>query len=117
MRTAPAAPRGFLPSFAVHLLIGLPTAVAVLCARWYLAHGHCDMSDLHRRDLGLCTYDQIENSGFVLAALVVSAALAALPLILFDGLGPLRSGRPAAPRLLTLPAILLPYAAYVALGG
>ncbi|MFG2573423.1 hypothetical protein [Streptomyces sp. NPDC048481] len=82
-----------------------------------LAHGHCDLGDLHRRDLGLCTYDQIENSGFVLVALVVSAALAALPLVLSDGLGPLRSGRPAAPRLLTLPAILLPYAAYAALGG
>ncbi|MER6783384.1 hypothetical protein ABT330_01760 [Streptomyces sp. NPDC000658] len=117
MRDAPTALRGFLPPLAVHLLIGLPTAVVVLCARWYLAHGHCDNGDLRRRDLDLCTYDQIESSGFVLFALVTSAAFVALLLVLFDGLGPLRTGRPIRPRLLTLPAILLPYAAYVALGG
>ncbi|WP_333740657.1 hypothetical protein [Streptomyces sp. IBSBF 2806] len=117
MRAALTALRGFLPPLAVHLLIGLPTAVVVLCARWYLAHGHCDYGDLRRRDLGLCTYDQIENSGFVLIALVASSAFVVLLLVLFDGLGPLRTGRPARPRLLTLPAILLPYAAYAALAG
>ncbi|MER6414512.1 hypothetical protein [Streptomyces humidus] len=117
MPTAFTALRRLLPPLAVHLLIGLPTAVVVLCARWYLAHGHCDYGDLHRRDLDLCTYDQIENSGLVLPALVVSSAFVALLLVLFDGLGPLRTGRPLRPRLLTLPAILLPYAAYAALGG
>ncbi|MEU4871910.1 hypothetical protein [Streptomyces sp. NPDC021608] len=117
MRTTLTAPRGVLPALAVHLLIGLPTAVAVLCARWYLAHGHCDTGDLRRSDLDLCTYDQIENSGFVLAALVVSTAFVVLLLVLFDGLGPRRAGRPCGPRLLTLPAILLPYALHTALGG
>lgn len=117
MRDALTALRGFLSPLAVHLLIGLPTAVVVLCARWYLAHGHCDTGDLRRRDLDLCTYDQIENSDFVLVALVMSAAFTALLLVLFHGLGPRRAGRPVGPRLLTLPAILLPYAAYVALGG
>ncbi|MFF1543777.1 hypothetical protein [Streptomyces sp. NPDC058291] len=117
MRTALTAPRGFLPPLAVHLLIGLPTAVVVLCARWYLAHGHCDQGDLRRRDLDLCTYDQIENSGFVLTALVLFAGFVALLLVLFDGLGPLRTGRPLRHRLVTLPAILLPYAAYAVLAG
>ncbi|MDR6979806.1 hypothetical protein J2X68_006543 [Streptomyces sp. 3330] len=117
MRTAPSVLRGCLPPLLVHLLIGLPTAVTVLCARWYLSHGHCTQEDLGRRDLDHCTYDQIENSGFVLIGLVLSAAFVALLLVLFDGLRPLAKGRPFTPRLLTLPAILLPYALYAAGGG
>ncbi|MFJ1808798.1 MULTISPECIES: hypothetical protein [unclassified Streptomyces] len=113
MRTALSALRGWLPPLLVHLLIGLPTAVVVLCARWYLAHGHCAYEDLGRRDLDNCTYDQIENSGMVLIVLVLFAAFVALLLVLFDGLRPLRTGRSLRPRLLTLPAILLPYAAYL----
>jgi hypothetical protein len=112
MRSALSALRSCLSPFLVHLLIGLPTAVVVLCARWYLAHGHCGYGDLGRRDLDNCTYDQIENSGFVLTALIVLAAFVALLLVLFDGLRPLKTGRSLRPRLLTLPAILLPYAAY-----
>ncbi|MFH9550780.1 hypothetical protein [Streptomyces sp. NPDC017435] len=113
MRTALSALRGWLPPLLAHLLIGLPTAVVVLCARWYLAHGHCSDGDLRLRDLDNCTYDQIENSGFVLIALALSAAVAGLLLVLFDGVRPLRTGRSLTPRLVTLPAILLPYVVYV----
>ncbi|QJT02915.1 hypothetical protein G9272_23655 [Streptomyces asoensis] len=112
MRTALSVLRGYLPPLLVHLLIGLPTAVVVLCARWYITYGHCTYEDLGRHDLDHCTYDQIENSGFALIALVLFAAFVALLLVLFDGLRPLRTGRSFRPRLLTLPAILLPYAVY-----
>jgi hypothetical protein len=115
--SARSALRRYLPPLLVHLLIGLPTAVVVLCARWYLAHGHCDYADLGRRDLDNCTYDQIEDSGFVLTSLVVFAVFVGLLLVLFDGLRPLKAGRSIGPRLLTLPAILLPYAVYAASGG
>ncbi|MDX2677355.1 hypothetical protein [Streptomyces soliscabiei] len=117
MRSALSALRSCLPPFLVHLLIGLPTAVVMLCARWYLAHGHCGYGDLGRRDLDNCTYDQIENSGFVLTVLIVLAAFVALLLVLFDGLRPLKTGRSLRPRLLTLPAILLPYAVFAASSG
>ncbi|SES35188.1 hypothetical protein SAMN04487983_104458 [Streptomyces sp. yr375] len=111
MRLALSVLRSYLPPLLAHLLIGLPTAVVVGCARWYVAYGHCGSADLDRRDLDHCTYDQIESSAFVLVFLVVFAVLVALLLVLYDGLRPLR------PRLLTLPAILLPYAAYAASGG
>ncbi|WP_327316571.1 hypothetical protein [Streptomyces sp. NBC_01235] len=115
--SAPSVLRSYLPPLLVHVLIGLPTAVVVLCARWYIAHGHCDYGDLGRRDLDNCTYDQIEDSGFVLIVFVLFAVFVGLLLVLFDGLRPLRTGRSLRPRLLTLPAILLPYAVYAASGG
>ncbi|MEU5276142.1 hypothetical protein [Streptomyces asoensis] len=114
MRPALRVLRRWLPPFLAHLLIGLPTAAALLCARWYLAHGHCAYDDLGLRDLDQCTYDQIESSGFVLTALVVLAAFVALVLVLFDGPRPHGTARSLRPRLLTLPAILLPYAVFVA---
>ncbi|WP_314221756.1 hypothetical protein [Streptomyces zaehneri] len=117
MRTALSVLRGWLPPLLVHLLIGLPTAVVLLCVRWYLSHGHCAYEDLGRRDLDHCTYDQIEDGGFVRITLVLFAVFVALLLVLFDGLRPLSKGRPLKPRLLTLPAILLPYAVYAAGGG
>lgn len=116
MRTVLPVLRGFLPPLAAHLLMGVPAFFALLCARWYMAHGHCDDEDLRRRDLDGCTYDQIESSGFVLIALLLSAALLFLLLLLYDVL-PLRSGRRITPRLLTLPAVLVPYAGYVLAGG
>lgn len=117
MRTALPTLRGYLPPLLVHLLIGVPTALAVLCARWYIAYGHCEYDDLGRRDLDGCTYDQIENSSFVLIALILMGALVLLLLLLFDVLRPLHAGRPLKPRLLTLPAVLIPYAVYVTNGG
>ncbi|PAZ13960.1 hypothetical protein CLM62_20980 [Streptomyces sp. SA15] len=117
MRTAVTALRGYLPPLLVHLLIGVPAALAVLCARWYIAYGHCEYDDLGRRDLDGCTYDQIENNGFALIALIWIGALVLLLLLLFDVLRPLYAGRPLKPRLLTLPAVLVPYAVYVTNGG
>ncbi|MER6953700.1 MULTISPECIES: hypothetical protein [unclassified Streptomyces] len=117
MSTALGALRGWLPSFLGHFLIGLPTAAALLCARWYIEHGHCGYEDIGVRDLDNCTYNQIEDSGMVLIMLVLFGVLVALLLLLFDVLGPLRAGRSLRPRLLTLPLILLPYAVYVANGG
>ncbi|MEU9312724.1 hypothetical protein [Streptomyces sp. NPDC048256] len=117
MRTALSVLRGCLPPLLVHLLIGLPTAVVLLCARWYLSYGHCTYEDLGLRDLDRCTYDQIEDGGVVRITLVLFAVFVALLLVLFDGLRPLRTGRPLTFRLLTLPAILLPYAVYAAAGG
>ncbi|WP_434587226.1 hypothetical protein [Streptomyces sp. A5-4] len=110
-RPAPLTP------LLVHLLIGVPTALAVLCTRWYIAHGHCEYADLSRRDLDGCTYDQIENNGFALVALILIDSLLLLLLLLFDVLRPRHAGRPLKPRLLTLPAILIPYAVYVVYGG
>ncbi|GCB47515.1 hypothetical protein [Streptomyces sp. NL15-2K] len=117
MRSALPALRGYVPPLLVHLLIGVPAALAVLCARWYIAYGHCEYDDLDRRDLDGCTYDQIENNGFALIALIWIGALVLLLLLLFDVLRPLHTGRPLKPRLLTLPAVLIPYAVYVTNGG
>jgi hypothetical protein len=117
MRTALTALRGCLPPLLIHLLIGVPAALAVLCLRWYIAYGHCDYDDLGRRDLDGCTYDQIENSGFALIALILISGLVLLLLLVFDVLRPLNAGRPLRPRLLTLPAVLIPYAVYVMNGG
>ncbi len=117
MRTGLPVLRGYLPPLMIHLLIGVPTALAVLCTRWYLAYGHCQYDDLGRRDLDGCTYDQIENSGFALIALILICALVLLLLLLFDVLRPLHADRPLKPRLLTLPAVLIPYAVYVMNGG
>ncbi|WP_329219348.1 hypothetical protein OG352_22755 [Streptomyces sp. NBC_01485] len=107
-----SALRSYLPPFLAHLLIGIPTAVVVACARWYIAYGHCGDDDLDRRDLDNCTYDQIESSVFVLIILVVFAVLVALMLVLYDWFRPVKAGRSLRPRLLTLPAILLPYAMF-----
>ncbi|MBD0841455.1 hypothetical protein [Streptomyces sp. TRM68416] len=93
----------------VHLLIGIPTIPVVLCVRWYAAHGHCDDSDLGRRDLAGCTYDQIENSGLVLVLLGLFGLLVLLLVLLADVLLPLIRERPLGPWLLTLPAVLVPY--------
>ncbi|MGW2048836.1 hypothetical protein ACWCPF_27180 [Streptomyces sp. NPDC001858] len=117
MSTVLGTVRGYLPSFLVHFLIGFPTAVVLLCARWYLAHGHCQYEDIGVRGMDDCTYDQIEDSGMVLIMLVFFGVLVALLLLLFDVLRPLHTGRSLRPRLLTLPLILLPYAVYVANGG
>lgn len=117
MRTALSALRDYLPPLLVHLVIGVPAALAVLCTRWYIAYGHCEYDDLGRRDLDGCTYDQIENSEFVLIALILIGTFVLLLLLLFDVLRPLYSGRPLKPRLLTLPAVLIPYTAYVTNGG
>jgi len=100
-----------------HLLIGLPAALALLCARWYAAHGHCGTEDLRLAGLDNCTYDQIEDSGFVLFGLILFGVLSALLLLLYDYLRPRLAERPLTPRLLTLPAVLLPYALYVANAG
>ncbi|GKQ38925.1 hypothetical protein [Streptomyces sp. A012304] len=114
MSAALAAVRRYAPPLLAHLLIGLPTAVFVLCARWYAAHGHCDLDDLDRRDLDGCTYDDIENSDLVLGVYVVSGVLVTLLLLIYDVLRPLATASAArrllAPRLLTLPAVFLPYA-------
>ncbi|KKD07708.1 hypothetical protein [Streptomyces sp. WM6386] len=117
MRTVLPALRGCLLPLLVHLLIGVPAALAILCTRWYIAYGHCQYDDLDRRGLDGCTYDQIENSGFALIAMILFGTLVLLLLLLFDLLRPLYSGRPLAPRLLTLPALLIPYAVYVTNGG
>ncbi|MEV0116584.1 hypothetical protein AB0H77_25590 [Streptomyces sp. NPDC050844] len=117
MRTALPALRCYLPPLLVHLLIGVPAALAVFCTRWYIAYGHCGYDDLGRRDLDGCTYDQIENNGFALIALILIGSLVLLLLLLFDVLRPLHAGRPLKPRLLTLPAVLIPYAVYVTNGG
>ncbi len=116
MHTALRVLRGCLPPLVAHLLIGVPAFLAALCARWYLAHGHCGDEDLRRRDLDGCTYDQIEASGFVLTALLLLGALVLLLLLRYD-VRPLLAGRPVEPRLLTLPAVLVPYAGYVMSGG
>ncbi|GAB7103198.1 hypothetical protein JCM4814A_15120 [Streptomyces phaeofaciens JCM 4814] len=100
-----------------HLLIGLPAAVALLCARWYVAHGHCGTEDLRLPGLDNCTYDQIEDSGFVLIGLILFGVVSGLLLLLYDYLRPRLAERPLMPRLLTLPAVLLPYAVYVANAG
>ncbi|MFH8802312.1 hypothetical protein ACH4F6_22335 [Streptomyces sp. NPDC017936] len=114
---APAAvhvPGGVVRRWAgallVNLVIGIPAVVAAACARWYAEHGHCGDEDLRRRDLDGCTYDQIENSGFVLFGLVLFGALVLWLVLLLDVRRPLAEGRPLAPRLWTLPAVLLPYA-------
>ncbi|MFF4276927.1 hypothetical protein [Streptomyces sp. NPDC001536] len=117
MRSVPSALRGYLPPLLVHLLIGVPAALAILCMRWYIAYGHCDYDDLGRRDLDGCTYDQIENGSFVLIGLTLIGVLVVLLLLLFDVLRPLYAGRPLKPRLLTLPAVLVPYTVYVTNGG
>ncbi|MCX5328817.1 MULTISPECIES: hypothetical protein [unclassified Streptomyces] len=117
MRTVLPALRGCLPTLLVHLLIGVPAAVAILCTRWYIAYGHCEYADLGRGDLDGCTYDQIENGGFALIAMILFGVLVLLLLLLFDVLRPLYRGRPLTPRLLTLPALLIPYAVYVMNGG
>ncbi|MFJ4617616.1 hypothetical protein [Streptomyces sp. NPDC088812] len=107
--TPAALVRGYFTALLVNLAIGVPTVVLVWCARWYAAHGHCDNGDLARRDLDGCTYDQIENSGFVLAGLVGAGLLVAVLVLVFDVLRPRARKQPLGPRLLTLPAVLLPY--------
>ncbi|MFC4506904.1 MULTISPECIES: hypothetical protein [Streptomyces] len=97
----------------VHLLIGLPTLPALLCARWYAAHGHCDMDDYGRSGLRGCSYDQIEDSGFVLIGLFLFGGIVLLLLLLYDVLRVRYAGLALRPRLLTLPAVLVPYVAYV----
>lgn len=110
MRRAVNPARRLLTSLLVNLLIGIPAAALVACARWYAAHGHCAYEDLGRPDLDQCTYDQIENSGFALFGLVTSALVVVSLVVLFDVVKPLRAGHPLTHRLLTLPAALLPYA-------
>lgn len=83
----------------------------------HIAYGHCEYDDLGRRDLDGCTYDQIENNGFALIVLILIGSLVLLLLLLFEVLRPLHAGRPLRPRLLTLPAVLIPYAVYVTNGG
>ncbi|MDX3530804.1 hypothetical protein P1P75_31470 [Streptomyces sp. ID05-39B] len=102
--------RRLLTSLSVNLLIGIPTAALVACARWYAEYGHCSYDDLGRPDLDQCTYDQIESSGFALFGLVASALVVVSLVVLFDVVKPLRAGHPLTHRLLTLPAALLPYA-------
>ncbi|MFE1438848.1 hypothetical protein [Streptomyces sp. NPDC058739] len=99
----------------VNLLLGVPALVPLLCARWYLAHGHCGQDDLRRPDLDHCTYDQIESSGFVLFGLVGGGLFVLALVLLADVLGPLRRERPLTPWLVTLPALFGPYAALSAL--
>ena len=101
--------RRLLTSLLVNLLIGIPTAALVACARWYAEYGHCEYEDLGRPDLDQCTYDQIESSGFALFGLVTSALVVVSLVVLFDVVKPLRAGHPLTHRLLTLPAALLPY--------
>ena len=102
--------RPVLTSLLVNLLIGIPTAALVACARWYAKYGHCSYEDLGRPDLDQCTYDQIESSGFALFGLIASALVVVSLVVLFDVVKPLRAGHPIAHRLLTRPAALLPYA-------
>ncbi|MFF8590891.1 hypothetical protein ACF061_05525 [Streptomyces sp. NPDC015220] len=97
----------------VNLLIGLPAVVVLACARWYAANGHCDMGDLRRPDLDGCTYRQIDHSGPILFALVVSGAFVSSLVLIADVLVPLRRGRSPAPWLLTLPVVPLPYVVLV----
>jgi hypothetical protein len=102
--------RRYWAPLLVNLLIGIPMTVVVLCARWYAAHGHCDYDDLRLRDLDGCSYDQIENSPLVLGALVVTGLLVLLLMLIADVLLPRSRRRPLTPGLVTLPAVLLPYA-------
>ena len=102
--------RRYWTPLLVNLLIGVPMIAVVLCARWYAAHGHCDLDDLRRPDLDGCTYDQIENSGLVLCALVVTGLFVVLLVLIADVFLPRSRRRPLRPWLLTLPAVLLPYA-------
>lgn len=105
------AVRRYAAGVWVNLLIGVPTAAAVACARWYAAHGHCGgVDDTARLELGGCTYDQIENSPFALFGLVLFGGLVTLLVVLFDVVRPMSREHPLTPRLLTLPAIFLPYA-------
>jgi hypothetical protein len=110
-----SALRRYLAPLLVNLLIGIPTIVLILCARWYAAHGHCDLVDDRRlTDLDGCTYDQIDNSDFVFIGLIATGLLVLVLLLNFNVRSPLSTGRPLTPRLLTLPAVLLPYALLVA---
>jgi hypothetical protein len=102
--------RRYRAPLLVNLLIGIPMIAVMLCARWYTAHGHCDLDDLRRPDLDGCTYDQIENSDLVLCALVVTGLFVLLLVLLADVFLPRSRRRPLTPWLLTLPAVLLPYA-------
>ncbi|MFD3837813.1 hypothetical protein ACFWWC_16330 [Streptomyces sp. NPDC058642] len=117
MRTVLSALGGWLPPLLVHLLIGVPAALAILCTRWYIAYGHCEYDDLDRPDLDGCTYNQIEDGGFALIAMIMFGTLVFLLLLLFDVLRPLYTGRSLKPRLLTLPALLIPYVVFVMNGG
>ncbi|MFE0456842.1 hypothetical protein ACFW2D_37285 [Streptomyces sp. NPDC058914] len=116
MRTVSAAVRRIAVPLLVNLLIGIPTLVAMVCARWYVAHGHCEYDDLGLRDLDQCTYDQIENSGFVRFGLILFGGLVLLLILLFDILRPLAREASLKPRLWTLPAIFLPYTLLVTAG-
>lgn len=102
--------RRYWAPLLVNVLIGIPMTVVVLCARWYAAHGHCDHDDLELRDLDGCSYDQIENSPLVLGALAVTGLLVLLLILIADVLRPRSRRRPLKPGLVTLPAVLLPYA-------
>ncbi|QIJ61018.1 hypothetical protein [Streptomyces sp. JB150] len=102
--------RRYWAPLLVNTLIGIPMTVVVLCARWYAAHGHCDYDDLRLRDLDGCSYDQIENSGWVLGALVVTGLLVLVLVLIADVILPRGRRRPLTPGLVTLPAVLLPYA-------
>jgi hypothetical protein len=106
--------RRYVGGLLVNLLIGIPTVAAVVCARWYAAHGHCSYGDLGQPDLDYCSYDQIESSGFVRFGLILFGALVLLLILVFDVLRPLSKERPLTPRLLTLPAVLVPYALLLA---
>ncbi|MER6186191.1 hypothetical protein [Streptomyces sp. NPDC001652] len=117
MRTVLPALRACALPLLVHLLIGVPAAIAILCTRWYIAYGHCEYDDLDRPDLDGCTYNQIEDGGFALIAMILFGTLVFLLLLLFDVLRPLYTGRPLRPRLLTLPALLIPYVVYLSNGG
>lgn len=115
---SPAATvRRYLAGLLVNLLIGIPTVLVVVCARWYAAHGHCAYEDLRAPSMDYCTYDQIESSGFVRFGLLLFGALVLLLILVFDILRPRSKQRPLAPRLLTLPAILVPYALLAAAAG
>ncbi|MER6976690.1 hypothetical protein [Streptomyces carpinensis] len=102
--------RRYATPLLVNLLIGVPAILVAACARWYAANGHCRLSDLHRPDLDGCTYPQIDHSGPILFVLVVSGLFVLLLVLLADVFLPLRRGRSPRPWLLTLPAVLLPYA-------
>lgn len=101
--------RPYIAPLSVNVLIGIPVIPVVLLARWYVAHGHCDLGDLDRADLDGCTYHQIDHSGPVLLALIVTGLFALLLVLLADVILPLHRERPLRPWLLTLPAVLLPY--------
>ena len=89
--------------------------------------GSCGRRDADRRNTadfpGQCfeaicnIYCVTENGDFALIAMILFGALVLLLLLLFDVLRPLYTGRPLTPRLLTLPALLIPYAVYVMNGG